>query len=497
MYRIVSGSTHHLADTAAFIGLLDRLPEHLPSGRQDFFSPRRELIVTRAPGRLDLMGGIADYSGSLVLQLPIASATHVALQRQESSAIKIVSLPVNSGDSPRACEMSLADFSVAGRPVEYARACARFKTDAEQHWAAYVAGAFLVLMHERGRAFADGASILISSGVPEGKGVSSSAALEVAVMQAITAAYEIEMSPREMAFLCQKVENLVAGAPCGVMDQMTAACGEADRLLALLCQPGELKGTIKLPEELKVWGIDSGIRHSVGGADYGTVRAAAFIGYRIIADMAGLPCRETGIEGVVEIDDARWRGYLANITPEEFEESYARHLPEQMTGEEFLQRYRGITDSVTTVKPERSYPVFSATRHPIYEHARVKRFAGILENWQGLGQAELLGELMYQSHESYSACGLGSAGTDDLVGLVREAGAARGLYGAKITGGGSGGTVAVLGRRGAADAVSAVVEEYAQRTGQQPTLIVGSSPGAGRFGHLKLMKEVKEYEWRF
>ena len=79
--------------------------------------------------------------------------------------------------------------------------------------------------------------MLIRSAVPEGKGVSSSAALEVASMQAVAAAYELKILAPALARLCQKVENLVVGAPCGVMDQMTAACGETNRLLELLCQP--------------------------------------------------------------------------------------------------------------------------------------------------------------------------------------------------------------------------------------------------------------------
>jgi L-arabinokinase len=494
MYRILSGSTHHLSDTAAFIELLDRLPADLPGVHGDFFSRSLEVFVTRAPGRLDLMGGIADYSGSLVLELPIASATHVALQRDESETLKIVSLPVNSDEAPRSFEMSLADFMNAGEPVEYSRARDWFRQPSGQRWAAYVAGAFLALMRERALVFTKGARLLISSEVPEGKGVSSSAALEVAVMQAVAAAYEIELPPQEIAFFCQRVENLLAGAPCGVMDQMTSACGEANRLLALLCQPGELKGSVKLPQELEVWGIDSGIRHSIGGADYGTVRTSAFMGYRIIADMAGLPCRETETGGPLKIDDARWNGYLANVTPDEFEQSFAPHIPRVMPGREFLRRYQGITDDVTTVKSEQEYPVLTATRHPIYEHARVKRFAWILENWRGLSEAHQLAELMYESHESYTACGLGSAGTDELVNLVREGLTAGNLYGAKITGGGSGGTVAVIGRRGAVDAVEAIAVEYARRTGQRPTLISGSSPGAGRFGYLRLKKEVNEYE---
>jgi L-arabinokinase len=496
MYRIFSGSTHDLSDTAAFIEMLGRLPAYVPGAGRDFFSPDGEVIVTRAPGRLDLMGGIADYSGSLVLELPIASATHVALQRVRGAALKIISLTAGASEATRSFEMSLADLTNAGEPIEYASARQWFERQPHQHWAAYVAGAFLVLMSERREVFKEGARILISSEVPEGKGVSSSAALEVAVMRAVNAAYEIDLSPQDMALLCQRVENLVAGAPCGVMDQMTSACGEADRLLALVCQPAELKGTVKLPEELEVWGIDSGIRHSVGGADYVKVRTAAFMGYRLIADIAGLHWRETAREGVLKIDDERWRGYLANIKPVEFEQSFARHIPAEIHGGEFLERYKGITDSVTIVKAGLSYPVLTATRHPIYEHARVERFARILENWRGLDQAEELGELMFQSHASYSACGLGSAGTDELVRLVRERGTASGLYGAKITGGGSGGTVAVLARRGASDAVKAVSQEYARRTGLEPTLISGSSPGAGRFGHLKLKKEVNEYEWQ-
>ncbi len=495
MYRIVSGSTHDLADTAALIELLNRLPDHSQGKEEEisllrgFFDNKRELIVTRAPGRLDLMGGIADYSGSLVLEIPIHAATHTALQLQKEDRLRIVSLPVNRNERVRVFEMSLEDFRESSDPVDYATARARFAGRVEQTWAAYVAGAFLVLMRERGCVFENGAHILISSAVPEGKGVSSSASLEVATMQAISAAYGLEISPREMAFLCQRVENLIAGAPCGVMDQMTSACGEADRLLALLCQPGELKEAVELPRDLAVWGIDSGIRHSVGGADYGTIRTAAFMGYRMIAAMAGLPCRESGSAGHVLIDDPRWKGYLANLTPKEFEAAFAARLPETMSGAEFLAEYRGITDSVTSVSPDRSYPVYDATRHPIYEHHRVNTFAEILKRGQGAARANILGELMFQSHESYSACGLGSTGTDEIVKLVREAGPDTGLYGAKITGGGSGGTVAVLGLASAGPTIEAVAIRYAEQSGRQPLIIAGSSPGAGVFGHLKLTKE--------
>lgn len=484
MEGIEQGSTRGLADADDFVRMVRRLVagESRPAGA--LFEGGGPVYVARAPGRLDLMGGIADYSGSLVLELPIASATHAALQPRAERRLVVVSLPPNDKGAGRTFEMPLADlYDSNARPLEYASAARYFKRRGED-WAAYVAGAFHVLARERGVNFEQGAHILIRSEVPEGKGVSSSAALEVATMRAVCAAYRIELDPRELAFLCQRVENLVACAPCGVMDQMTSACGEQDKLLALLCQPGELQGTVALPEELEVWGVDSGIRHSVGGADYGTVRTAAFMGYRMIAEMAGLRVSEGAGHGHVVVEDPQWRGYLANITPAEFEARYASALPARMSGEEFLERYWGITDTVTSVDPARHYHVRQATQHPVKEHARVTRFAEILSGPDAASRAAELGELMYKSHKSYSACCLGSPGTDELVRLVRESGTESGLYGAKITGGGSGGTVAVLGRKGARASVEAVAKEYERRTGHAPLIISGSSPGAAAFGHL-------------
>ena len=459
-----------MTDTEAFIALLGNLQSVGPD-TADLFSAG-ELIVTRAPGRIDVMGGIADYSGSLVLQLPIAAATHVAIQLREEPVVWIHSVSADGKGSLRKFEMPLAALWSAEGPISYETARALFKREPKDDWAAYVAGAFLVLMREKRAVFDRGASIFISSVVPEGKGVSSSAALEVASLQAIAIAYDIRLSSVELALLCKRVENLIAGAPCGVMDQMTAACGESDRLLSLLCQPAHLNGQLCLPEELKIWGLDSGIRHSVGGSDYGTVRTAAFMGYRIILDVAGVD---------------KWNGYLANVTPAELEQCLVQYLPEQMTGAEFLKHCSGIADAVSTIRPEQTYNVRSATRHPTYEHARVQSFRNILQNWKGLHHAEALGEMMYQSHDSYTACGLGSEGTDELVRLVREIGIAGGLYGARITGGGSGGTVAVLGQRDEAPAsIAQVVDVYEQKTGYRPTVISGSSPGAGVFGHLRL-----------
>jgi galactokinase len=480
-YNLLSGSTHELKDTKEFIESIGESVAVLPNGWRDFFSSEPDLIVTRAPGRLDLMGGIADYSGSLVLQLPIENAVHVAWQRTEENRLRIASLPDGSVGPLRLFKIDLSELLT----MDYASAREWFASQPENHWAAYVAGALLVLRREKGLQLNQGADILVSSKVPEGKGVSSSAALEVAVMQAVAAASRIDLSAPELALLCQRVENQIVGAPCGVMDQMTAACGERNRLLELLCQPAELKGNIELPGELQVWGIDSGVRHSVAGSDYRRVRTAAFMGYRIIAAAAGLKVISGESAGQIIIDDPKWKGYLANITPAEFEGEYAAHVPEQMTGADFLGRYEGITDEATAVDPEVSYPVAAATSHPIHEHFRVRRFAEILKQWRGIEQAAQLGDLMWRSHDSYSRCGLGTDETDTIVALARESDRGE-LFGAKITGGGSGGTVAVLGCRGADKAIERLVRQYQQETGHRATIISGSSPGAVAFGKINL-----------
>jgi L-arabinokinase len=474
MFNIFHGNALNLSDVMAFIDVLNG-----PEGRALFDGA--DLVVTRAPGRLDVMGGIADYSGSLVLQMPIREATKVALQRNGSRVLKMVSLSDDLSVRAPDFEMAMDDLE----SMNYHQAQAYFKRDPMRVWAAYVAGVFVVLARERQIHFDGGVTVLISSDVPEGKGVSSSAAIEVAMMQAVAAAFGLTIEPRELAILCQKVENLVVGAPCGVMDQMTSACARDNELLALLCQPAELQPSVAAPEGVTFWALDSGIRHAVSGADYGSVRIGAFMGYRILANLAGLPASRARR---VKVIDPVWGGYLANVTPSVFEQQYAGKLPERLKGAEFLSQYGGTTDEVTEVDPDRTYAVRTPTRHPIAEHFRVQAYRRLLPGAKDDQALKLLGEWMYQSHASYSTCGLGSDGTDLLVDLVRKVGWRKGLFGAKITGGGSGGTVAILGRLDAAEQVDVIARQYAEETGREPHLFTGSSPGACLFGHLLLRK---------
>jgi L-arabinokinase len=445
------------SELAAFVHML-RARSLFPRGA--------EVWVSRAPGRLDVMGGIADYSGSLVLQRPISEATFAAVQRIDDPVLEIVSI----GRPP--CTVPLEALSPGGVPVTYDRARQLFSQAATAsqpsslpRWVSYVAGTFVVLARERGLPLTTGARIVVSSQVPVGKGVSSSAAIETATMSAAAKGSGIALAPLDLALLCQKSENLVSGAPCGVMDQMTCVFGASGTLLALLCQPAELQPPVQIPDDIEFWGIDSGERHTVGGSDYGAVRTGAFMGHRIMSAHAGVPL-----------------GYLADITPAEFEREFAGLLPAEMSGDDFVAQYVDITDTVTSVQRGRRYPVRAPTAHPVYERTRAERFRGLLAAAPDETRRVALGALMYESHQSYGACGLGSPGTDRLVALVRAEGAAAGLHGARITGGGSGGTVAVIGRKDASASIARVADAYHRATGHRPHVFSGSSPGVATFG---------------
>nr|XP_043640289.1 L-arabinokinase-like [Erigeron canadensis] len=544
-FDILHGDVMGLPDTISFLRSLAELDIAYDSVKNTekhhvrerkaaagLFNWEEDIYVARAPGRLDVIGGIADYSGSLVLQMPIREACHVAVQKIQPNkqrlwkhaqarqnakghgptpVLQIVSYGSELSNRGPTFDMDISDFMDGDQPISYEKARSYFARDPSQKWAAYVAGTILVLMKELDIRFESSISMLVSSAVPEGKGVSSSASVEVASMSAIAAAHGLNISSRQLALLCQKVENSVVGAPCGVMDQMASACGESNKLLAMICQPAEVLGLVDIPSHIRFWGIDSGLRHSIGGADYGSVRIGAFMGRKMIKSTAsdlssesysngnGNNLDELEEYGIELLHNEASLDYLCNLAPHRFEAIYSKNLPDIMNGEEFLTKYDHHNDPVTVIDKKRSYGVKAATRHPIYENFRVKAFKALLTSASSEEQLTALGELMYQCHYSYSACGLGSDGTDRLVQLVQEMQHSKSsvsgdgtLYGAKITGGGSGGTICVIGRNclKTSEQILQIQQRYKNATGYMPFLFEGSSPGAGKFGHLRIHRRV-------
>jgi len=448
-------------------------------GPHGFFSLERPVYISRAPGRLDLMGGNVDYTGGLVFQSTIREATWAAVQQRTDRRIVFWNPQMKREgwlDRIEFCFEALTSIEAVKALVN---------SSPEIRWTAYVLGAFF-LLHERYPAQTQfGASIYIESEVPLNKGVSSSAAVEVSVMKAAAASYGIELRGIELAEACQWVENVIADSACGIMDQAASVLGDVDHVLPLLCQPCIPRPLVKLPSGLRCWAIDSGVRHAVTGVEYEAARAAAFIGYRMICEWEGLPIVKDDSGKIPRYSDPKWRGFLSNMAPSVFRSRYEQRLPEFLSGAEVLAQQSIHPDPFTTIQPEVIYRVRVCTRYAVEENQRIELFIELARsNAQNPSHAAFaqMGELMFQSHWSYTETGLGCEATDELVDIARDHCGEGRLYGAKITGGGAGGTVAILGASGAQQDFQEVVAEYARLRSFTPYVFEGSSMGADRFG---------------
>ncbi|HNT65726.1 MAG TPA: GHMP kinase [bacterium] len=472
-------NSHHASvpkDLALFLSRIKR----------DFgglLAPKREISIARAPARLDIMGGVGDYSGSLVLEGTLQEATIVAVQKRTDRRILLKSLGVETEGMQNLVELYLDDFYHNGQLKSVAELQSQLKQNPRSRWIAYVVGFFPLLIQEGVAAdFSVGANIAIKSDIPLGSGVASSAALEVATLLALQHAFSLQIKPEDLPLLCQKVENHLVGAPCGVMDQLTSALGHKDKLLAIRCQPAEIIDSIPCPKGYQFAGIDSGVKHSVSGSHYADARTATFMGRKMCLQSA----QKEAIAG-----DIPYGGYLANINPQTWQETLKKKIPGRMRGIDFINRYGSHDDPATQIDPDKIYSLRRCTEHPILENARVGEFIRLLQT-QSLGEEQIIqaGELMVESHLSYSQnCRLGSKETDLLVDLVLHQGPKNGLYGAKISGGGSGGTVAVLLANGQENLLKNIVSLYIDTTKLPATLFFQSSPGALQLGVIKTQFE--------
>jgi L-arabinokinase len=135
-------------------------------------------------------------------------------------------------------------------------------------------------------------------------------------------------------------------------------------------------------------------------------------------------------------------GYLANISVKTFEEKFSNLIPGKMAGKEFKGKHGVITDTVSHIMEEEVYDIYNCTKHPVYENERIHKFMEIMKR-KPL-EKEVLGTLMLESHQGYVDCGLSCKEADFIIGLVKEKRKTGQVYGARITGGGSGGTVCIL-----------------------------------------------------
>jgi galactokinase len=362
----------------------------------------------RAPGRLDLLGGVADYSGARVLEVATHLTTTVVADTDDALVVGPVRLAVEQV------------ATLAPLPYPELRAA----LTSYPRWTHYVLGVALVLVRH-GVIEPPRVRLSVTSDVPVSVGVSSSAALEVATARALGGD---QIEPLRLAALCQEAENQVVGAPCGIMDQVVVALGRPGAVLPILCRPAAVDPVVELPDDVEVVGVPTGAEHDVSGVPYQRARTAAFMGKRIVEATTSASC-----DWVSELPaDA------------------VAALPESLDGASFLDRWGSTHDALTTVDPDHTYPVRAATTFGVEEHSR----SGALLRELADRSLDAIGPVMAASHAAYDAMGLGHPAATAVVEQVL---ARRGVLGARSSGGGSGGTVVVVCERSALDDVDALV----------------------------------------
>lgn len=233
----------------------------------------------RAPGRVNLIGDHTDYNEGFVLPLAVDLECVVHARPRGDGDLCIRSLDVE-GQAQLPADGSLDPSSAAG-------------------WTRYAAGVVRALA-ERGRSPA-GIDAVVSSTVPVGAGLASSAALEVAVALALCDAASFELPPLELALACQQAEVEATGVPCGLMDQLSSVCGREGHALLIDCRTNDVT-PVPLPDDLAVLVVHSGMPRALAESEYAERRADC----EAVARSLGLQSlRDATPEQVADVPRAR------------------------------------------------------------------------------------------------------------------------------------------------------------------------------------------------
>ncbi|MEI8340575.1 MAG: hypothetical protein WCH43_03440 [Verrucomicrobiota bacterium] len=448
-----------------------QMPNSDPTGFAGFFNSG-EIWVSRVPARLDVMGGIADYSGANVCEAVLGRGMLMAIQPRTDRTLRIRTVQTGKRSLPVETRIPLDYFTSGDGLGSYAEIKDLCHLNPLVSWAAYIGGSIFTLLKEESVKMPYGFSMILLSAVPMNVGIGSSAAVEIGTLTCLNAYLGLALDAPRIARLGQMAENHVVGAPCGIMDQIAITSGRREKLTHILCRPGTVQGEVEIPPGTGFVGINSMVRHSVAGNPYSDTRIGAFAGKKIINDIRA----KTGRAAL---------DYLTELSSVELQQ-YLPEIPATILGSEFLAKHKTHDDPVTTIQLDATYRVAGPTRHPVEENERVLTFMESLKAAKDGDEQALItaGEMMFGAHDSYrNNCQLSVEEVDFLVDAVRKRGAKSGLYGAKITGGGTGGTVAVFGKLEALkEQVPQIATEYSRRVGAMPDIFEGTSPGAVEFG---------------
>jgi galactokinase len=358
-----------------------------------------------APGRVNLIGEHTDYNDGFVLPMAIDRETIAAASARDDRTVRVHSLNLDES----------REFDLDGEPQAQ-----------RGIWLDYVEGVARVL-ESRG-ALLGGADIMLSSDVPVGAGLSSSAALELSVGLALVALSGAKVERVALALAGQQAEHTFVGTQCGIMDQLVAALGLRAHALLIDCRSLETEAIPMNIEGVAVVVCDTRVKHELASSEYNKRRAECARGVELLRQ--SLP----GIRA------------LRDVSPGEFEQ-YEDSLPE---------------------------PVRSRCRHIVTENERTLRAASALRS----GRLDLMGQLMHASHVSLrDDYEVSSAELDALVDI---ADGIDGVLGARMTGGGFGGcTVNLVRRESLEEFREHVSREYHRATGYKTDIyVVEASDGA-------------------
>jgi len=335
-------------------------------------------VVASAPGRVNIIGEHTDYNGGFMLPIALPHRTDVLLARRGDALVQVRSLELEGSSS--LMRYRIGDESRG------------------EGWLDYVQGVtYIARLVELPMS---GCDLLISSTVPIGKGLSSSAALQVSLFRALNQAWHFELDDLSIAKLAHRAETEFVGAPVGMMDQIAASLG--NETVALLIDARSLAiEPVPLPSQVELAVLDSGIRHDHASGDYRIRRT--------------------------ECEDAAQRLGVAQL----------RDLDE------------GDLAQLEQLPP----PLARRARHVITENARVLATVRAFRE----GDAARAGHLVSLSHASLRDDFEVSTREVDL--LVELANAEPDVLGARITGGGFGGAIVALCRRPHAAAIASKVAE--------------------------------------
>ncbi|GAA1978077.1 galactokinase [Catenulispora subtropica] len=385
--------------------------------------------VWTAPGRVNVIGEHTDYNEGFVLPMAIDRACYAAAAPRADRILR-----VHAAQLGETVEVSLDALVGPGSAADTRGAddsdMSPLADPAVKGWAAYPVGVAWIL--QQAGYPVSGADVYLTSTVPVGAGLSSSAALECATGLALAGVSGFDLTKAELARHAQRAENIYAGVPCGPLDQMSSAFGEDGAVLFIDTRSGEVRPQPfdLAAEDALLLVIDTRVSHAHGENGYADrraacERAAAFLGVRALRDIPLAELPETFAKVAVGLD-----------------ETTARRV-----------------------------------RHVVTENARVQQFVAILNHEDS--SLPPLGHRMMQSHASLRDDYEVSAPELDLA--VATAVAA-GAHGARMTGGGFGGSAIALVDRDQLEAVQdAVRTAFAEHGYTEPQFFPAvASAGARR-----------------